>query len=414
MTLFGTIRRSRSVTVTTTRTAHARTSTSASTVRPKSARHPTSSAARDDDGEDSGRLDRRASSALATRSCLLRSLLRGRGCAPGGGDAVEGGRWTTADAGHDARHRRARRQGRLEGRRKHGHRTRAAMRVPSPAVATTAAVLAGAAAVRGSSGTGLAIALARVDVHGRRPRIAPRRPGPRGRVARPPRRAHGPAQPDVARRPTRAGAAAIAPHGLVVRAPRDRPRRLQGGQRHPRPRRRRPGPAERSHGGSSPSSARATRWRGSAATSSSSSRSRPPPRRRWRRSSDASGTRSAGRTRVDGGVVEIDASIGWAVFPDDGAYAGGAAGAGRRADVRDEARLGRRFRDHEARLARRRDRARVRGGAEAERGRRPLPADHRRPHRGGCVRRGARAAPASRSVACCPRPSSSRMSSARR
>ena len=66
MIRFGTIRRSRSVTVTATRTAHARMSTSASTVKPKSTRHADRQRGEDDDSEDAEPAHRGASSVLAT------------------------------------------------------------------------------------------------------------------------------------------------------------------------------------------------------------------------------------------------------------------------------------------------------------------------------------------------------------
>ena len=196
--------------------------------------------------------------------------------------------------------------------------------------------------------------------------------------ARPARPAHRPAEPRPARRPYRPGARALAAHGRAVRAARRRPRRVQGRQRRPRARGRRTPFCARSPAGSRPSCGRPTRSPASGATSSSSSRSG--------RASDEEAAALVGRIRqalrrpyrVDGSLVEIDASIGWALFPQDGltpaellARADGQMYATKR-DTSDEPSAA-------PPAARRRDRARARAGARARGDHRPLPADRGAP-----------------------------------
>ena len=77
--------------------------------------------------------------------------------------------------------------------------------------------------------------------------------------------------------------------------------------------------------------------------------------------------------RVEGGIVEIDASIGWALFPGRRRDAGGAALSRRCPDVRHQARFRGRLGSFAPRLTRCRHRARVRVGAHAGRGDRALP-----------------------------------------
>ena len=145
----------------------------------------------------------------------------------------------------------------------------------------------------------------------------------------------------------------------------------------------------------------ATRSRGSAATSSSSSRSAPGATSARPRSSAACGNALRRPFRIDGTAVEIDGSIGWAVFPDDGSTARGAARACRRADVRDEAGHDRRV-DVAPPRDRRRHRPRRRVGARAERAPRRLPADPRPRHRDAALRRGARFVASCRTAALVP------------
>ena len=80
--------------------------------------------------------------------------------------------------------------------------------------------------------------------------------------------------------------------------------------------------------------------------------------RRRRRSSVGCGRRSGARTASTAGIVEIDASIGWALFPQDGLEPHRPARAGRRPDVRDEAR-------HEPGVAQCRTGARSTGASSA-------------------------------------------------
>ena len=115
--------------------------------------------------------------------------------------------------------------------------------------------------------------------------------------------------------------------------------------------------------------------------------------------------------RVDGGLVEIDASIGWALFPQDGLTPGellARADGQMYATKRDTSE-----RIRPAAAARRRRRARPRVGARAGRDRRPLPADRPDAHGRDPGRRGARPA-ACEATGSSARPSSSPISSARR
>ena len=115
-----------------------------------------------------------------------------------------------------------------------------------------------------------------------------------------------------------ASACSLAPVDRVVRALRRGSRRLQGRQRHPGSRGRerrlrgdrappRVGRPRRGHGGAS--GRRRVRR---------SSRSAPAPTTRRRRSSGRLRQALRRPYRVEGGVVELDASIGWAIFPQDG------------------------------------------------------------------------------------------------
>ena len=110
--------------------------------------------------------------------------------------------------------------------------------------------------------------------------------------------------------------------------------------------------------------------------------------------------------RVEGGLVELDASIGWALFPQDGLTPRSCSRAPtarctRRSATRATSR-------RPAAAARRRRRARPRVRARARRDRRPLPADRRHQHGRDPRRRGARPArarrPARRPVGVRPAP----------
>ena len=145
----------------------------------------------------------------------------------------------------------------------------------------------------------------------------PRRERPLGGAPRP---AHRPSEPRAARRPHRAGDSAVAALGRAVHADRGRPRRVQGRERRPR------APRRRHRAEDTRSALRSGHPR--------DGHRRPRRRRRVRRALDGHGKRRTARRarrpppprvprpfRVEGDVVEIDGSIGWSVFPDDGSTA---------------------------------------------------------------------------------------------
>ena len=136
---------------------------------------------------------------------------------------------------------------------------------------------------------------------------------------RAPRSADGPAEPRAARGPDRAGPPARAPH----RASRSRSSRSTSTGSRTSTTFAATAPATpscgRSRGASRRSFAPATPSPASAATSSWCCRSERGTTSRPLRSSAACGTRFGGRSASAARAIEIDGSIGWAVFPDDGA-----------------------------------------------------------------------------------------------
>ena len=226
----------------------------------------------------------------------------------------------------------------------------------------------------------------------------PRRPQ---RAPGPARRAHRPPQPNSLPRPHRAGAAAVAARARARRRAADRPRPLQGGQRHARPPEGRPAPQGHRHApGSDPARER---------------HHRPSRRRRVRRApADARqhGRRRGGR-REDprhprGGLPHRRAAgprgrkRGHRALPAARRGRGHAAAARRRGHVRGQAHP----RRPRGLLGRARplqpgapgDGRAAAQGAHRQRGAAPLPAEDRPGDRQGGGRRGARslAAPGAR------------------
>ena len=226
---FGTMRRSMSVTVMATTTAQPRALTTASTDRPKTARHAIASPTQ-------------VRAAASRRRTQQDSPQIGRILSPGRGRGIPSCGWSSRRAsprrsvdcgaapapGVRAHQRHAQSHYLARGPPlvdlADGGRARRRPRGP-----------AGGAARRGGPTARRCDGRRRVRLPRRHRREPPRLTAGDRAAARPPRRAHRPAEPRAARRPDRAGARALAADGRGVRAARRRHRRVQGRQRRARP-----------------------------------------------------------------------------------------------------------------------------------------------------------------------------------
>ena len=177
------------------------------------------------------------------------------------------------------------------------------------------ALLAGFLLADGVSGRALALSGGALAIGAAAWAIGPRQDDSLHRGARPARRLDGPAEPHAPRGPRRAGARTRTAHRQRVRAHPRRPRRLQGGQRL---RGHRAGDAVlktiarrlESVVRASDTVARVGGDESSSSRSTRGTRSRPQP---WW----PPPARAATAVPVEGATVEIDASLGWALFPTD-------------------------------------------------------------------------------------------------